>query len=193
MGWPAGLCRGRVQGPWFPEYFRFMTENKTPQRPDRGRVSGADVAEALADVLKDQNQKAKDRLDASPRGKKKASPGTWAAFVLAMGLSGYVWIGSPSWLDTAPSALPPALVEAGLRMEVFQHAVLIEEFREAEDRLPNDLSEAADASSEVEYDQIDAQNYRLTLASQDRTVEYVSTGSLEAFLGNSLQVIRHGG
>jgi len=78
-------------------------------------------------------------------------------------------------------------------MEVFQQALLIEEFREAEDRLPNDLSEAGDASSEVEYDQIDAQDYRLTLASQGRTVEYVSTGSLDAFLGNSLQVIRHGG
>jgi len=170
-----------------------MTEDKTPQRPDRGRVSGADVAEALADVLKDQNQKAKDRLDAPPKGKKRTSPGTWAAFVLAMGLSGYVWIGSPSWLDTAPPALPPALVEAGFRMEVFQQALLIEEFREAEDRLPDDLSEAGDASSEVEYVQIDARDFRLNLAGQGRTVEYVSTGSLEAFLGNSIQVIRHGG
>ncbi len=64
-------------------------------------------------------------------------------------------------------------------MEVFQQALLIEEFLENEGRLPNDLSEAGDPFSEVEYNRIDARAYRLGFAGQGGRVEYVSTEPLE--------------
>ncbi|MFH1764727.1 MAG: hypothetical protein ABIF09_11090 [Gemmatimonadota bacterium] len=152
------------------------------------------MADVLADVLKDQNEKAKRRQDLpSEMKRRKTSPATWVALVGFSIFSGYIWIGSPSWLDPAPPTISSALADAGLRMEVFQQALRIEEFREAEGRLPNDLSEAGDPFSEVEYSRIDARAYRLSFAGPGGRVEYVSTESLDAFLGNSLQVIRHGG
>lgn len=150
------------------------------------------MADALADVMKDQNEKAKIR-QAGPSKKRKTSPATWMAFFILSALSAYVWFGSPPWLAPSPPSLSPALADAGLRMEVFQQALLIEAFREVEGRLPSDLAEAGNALTEVEYDRIDALNYRLGLAGQTGAVEYVSTESLDAFLGNSLQVVRQGG
>jgi len=169
-----------------------MKEN--PKGSPAGRVSGRDMADALADVLRDQNEKAKSRLDApSTKKKRKTSPATWVVFVVFSVLLGYIWFASPSWLNTAPPVPSPALADAGLRMEVLGQALLIEEFREAEGRLPNDLSEAGDPFSEVEYDRVDARDYRLRFAGRGGAVEYVSTESLDVFLGNSLQVIRQGG
>lgn len=170
-----------------------MIMRKDPRGSPAGRVSGKDMADALADVLRDQNEKARSRLDAPYEKKRKTSPATWVVFVACSVLLGYVWFASPSWLNTAPPVLSPALAAAGLRMEVFGQALLIEEFREAEGRLPNDLSEAGDPYSEVEYYRVDAQDYRLRFAGRGGAVEYVSTESLEVFLGNSLQVIRDGG
>ena len=152
------------------------------------------MADALADVLKDQDEKAKSRIAAPSREKRrKTSPFTWVMLVVSSGLSGYVWLASPSWLEPPPPVLSPALAEAGLRMEVLQQALLIEGFREAEGRLPNDLSEAGDPYSEVDYRRIDARNYRLRFAGEGGAVEYVSTEPLDVFLGNSVQVIRRGG
>ncbi|TFH66154.1 MAG: hypothetical protein E4G90_05030 [Gemmatimonadales bacterium] len=171
-----------------------MNTSSGPKRPDKGRVSGKEMANVLADVLKDQNEKAKRRQDLpSDKKRRKTSPVTWVALVGFSIFSAYIWIVSPSWLDPAPPAISSTLADAGLRMEVFQQAVLIEEFLENEGRLPNDLSEAGDPFSAVDYNRIDARAYRLSFAGQGGRVEYVSTEPLDAFLGNSLQVIRQGG
>ena len=171
-----------------------MNMSENPKGSPAGRVSGRDTADALAAVLRDQKEKAQSRLDSpSKRKKRKTSPATWVAFVVFAALSGYIWFVSPPWLYTAPPSPSPALSDAGLRMEVLGQALLIEEFREAEGRLPNDLSEAGDPFSEVEYDRIDARDYRLRFSGRGGEVEYFSTESLDLFLGNSLQVIRQGG
>ena len=121
------------------------------------------------------------------------SPRTWVAFLLLSVFSGYLWIGSPSWLQpTPPDPMAPALEEAGLRMEVFLQALLIEEFRDQEGRLPNSLSEAGDPFSEVEYIRGNSQDYRLTFAGPGGAVEYASTDSLELFLGDAPRIIREG-
>lgn len=113
--------------------------------------------------------------------------------MLLMGLSGYIWFGSPSWLASGPAPISPALAEAGARMEIFHEALLVEDFIEAEGRLPTDLIEAGDSFPEVQYQQVDPTTYRLTLAGPGGEVEYVSNDSLELFLGEAEQVIRTGG
>jgi len=171
-----------------------MNMREDPKSSPAGRVSGRDVADALADVLRDQNEKAKSRLDApSKGGKRKTSRATWAVFVVSSALLGYVWLGSPSWISTSPPLPSPAMADAGLRMEVFGQALLIEEFRETEGRLPNDLSEAGDPFSEVEYHRIDARDYRLNFAGRGGTVESASTETLATVLGNARRGIRLGG
>lgn len=151
------------------------------------------MADALADVLKDQGDKAKRRKEVASRRRRTTPPVTWVAFVLLSIISGYLWIGSPSWLHPAPpDPISPALEDAGLRMELFHQALLVEGFRSREGRLPNSLSEAGDPFSEVEYHQVNGQAYRLVSAGGLGRVEYASTDSLELFLGDAAQVIEAG-
>jgi len=170
-----------------------MSLGRPSKRPVTDRVSGREMADALADVLKDQTKKGEERGEAPPSRGRKTSPAVRIALIIFSVLSGYVWFGSPSWLAYAPPGIPEALAEAGLRMEVFQQAVLVEEFLEDEDRLPNDLAEAGDPFTEVEYHKIDAQTFRLASSAGGQAVEYLSTESLEVFLGDAPQIIRGGG
>ena len=177
-------------------YFLLMNTNGDGPNQPKGSGSGREIADALAEVLKDQSEKAKKRVATKPQPKKKTAPLTWGALVVFSAASAYIWLGSPSWLDPSPPAPPPTLAEAGLRMEVFQEALLVEEFREREGRLPVDLAEAGDPDSEVAYARMDDGTYRLLLEGLSQSpagVEYVSTDSLEGFLGNSLQTIHQGG
>ena len=168
--------------------------SEPPKRPPAERVSGRDMADALADVLRDQSEKAQRREGQGPRGKRTTSAGSWVALIILSLFSAYLWFGSPSWLQPrAPDPISPALEDAGLRMEIFDQALLVEDFRDREGRLPNSLSEAGDPFSEVDYLRGDGQTYRLTAAGMSGTVEYTSTDSLELFLGDAPQVIRGGG
>ena len=168
--------------------------SEPPKRPSAERVSGKDMADALADVLKDQSEKAQLRQKRGARGKKTTSTFTWVALIILSIFSAYLWVGSPSWLQPrAPDPISPALEDAGLRMEVFHQALLVEDFREREGRLPNSLSEAGDPFSEVDFVRGDGQTYRLTASGASGTVEYASIDSLELFLGDAPQVIRGGG
>jgi hypothetical protein len=168
--------------------------NQNPNRPEAGRVSGKEMADTLAEVLRDQNEKAKGwQKSPDGHGRRKTSPFTWVVLFAGLFLSGFVWFAPPSWLDPSPTPLSPALTEAGLRMEVFQQALLVKQFLENQGRLPDDLAEAGAPYTEVGYQKIDAGRYRLTLFSPVASVEYLSTDSLETFLGNSLQIIRQGG
>lgn len=175
-------------------YFFSMSKKQNPQGPGSGRVSGKEMADALADVLQEQTKKADVwRSPGRHGGERKSSLITWVVLLLLLGGSGYVWFGSPAWLAAGPPPIPPTLVEAGLRIEIFQEALRVEDFLQAEGRLPKDLTEAGDPYAGVEYQQVDPATYRLALAGPRGVVEYVSTDSLELFLGDAEQVIRTGG
>jgi hypothetical protein len=151
------------------------------------------MAETLAEVLKEQKTKAEEWEKPTSPGKKRTSPASWVVLLLLTGVSGYVWFGNPSWLRYSPPPIAPELADAGMRMEIFQHALLVEEFYVSEGRLPNDLLEAGGPSGAVEYEQLGARDYRLALPGPEGEVEYVSTETLETFLGNAAQIIRQGG
>lgn len=175
-------------------YFFSMSKQQNPKGSGSDRVSGKEMADALADVLQEQSKKSDGRQSSGGSGgKKKTSPAAWILLVLFSVFSGYIWLGSPSWLASGPPPPPPALVEAGIRLEIFQEALLVEDFLNAEGRLPEDLNEAGDPYAEVEYQQVDPTTYRLALAGPEGIVEYVSRDSLELFLGDAEMVIRTGG
>ncbi len=180
-----------------PHYIPAMNAKNTPKRSGADPVSGREMADALADVLQEQKEKVAKRKEAPTRPENKTSPAVWVAFALFTAISAYVWFGSPAWLSADPDPVPPSLAEAGLKMEVFYQAVLVEDFLEAEGRLPNDLAEAGDPFSEVEYVKIDARTYRLALAGLGEAsgveVEYLSTDPLDSFLGDAPRRIRMGG
>ncbi len=71
-----------VRRPELRDYFSIMNTSSGPKRPDKGRVSGKEMADALADVLKDQNERAKSRQGhPSDKKRRKTSPVTWVALV----------------------------------------------------------------------------------------------------------------
>ena len=171
-----------------------MNRNQNSNRPGAPRVSGKEMADTLADVLKQQEKKAEGwREPTTKRANRRTSPLTWVVLIVGAVSSGYVWIAPPAWLDTSPAPISPALAEAGLRMEVFQQALLVGQFLSDRGRLPDDLAEAGAPSSGVEYQKIDAEVFRLTLSSPVASVEYLSTDSLDSFLRDSFQIIRQGG
>lgn len=153
------------------------------------------MAGALADVMKDQAQKAQSQKAAETQGKKrrKTHPITWGAFILFSAFSAYIWIASPEWLESGPDPLPAALVDAGLRMEVYQQALLINRFVDVSQRLPRGLEDLGGPETRVTYAPLGGLDYRLELTGPQGTVAYVSTEPLDQFLGNSRQIIRQGG
>jgi hypothetical protein len=80
-----------------------------------------------------------------------------------------------------------------MRMEIFQSALVVEEFLENQGRLPDGLEEAGEPEAEVQYEALDGETYRLSLAGPHGSLEYVSSDSLELFLGDAVQIIRTGG
>ena len=108
-------------------------------------------------------------------------------------LSLYLWFGSPSFLATGlVEPIPPALEEAGLRMEVHLQTLNVEEFLQKEGRLPNSLSEAGDPFTVVEYERLDRRTFRLWAPGPAGIIEYASGDSLELFLGETKAVILRG-
>ncbi len=167
--------------------------SRSDPSPDDYPVQKADAAvyQAVADVLQDQAERAIARTQAPAPTAAGGGPLVWAALVLLTTLSAYLWIAPPGWL-AGPAALPPPLelVEAGRRMEVYLQALNVEDFLEREGRLPNSLAEAGDPFSEVTYQRLDADGYRLTLAWEEDSLSYQSGEPLEGFLGNAVEIIR---
>ena len=172
-----------------------MNTNEDSRDREPDRVSGREMAGALADVMKQQADKAQSLREAEA-GRKRArrtSPVTWVLFVVLSAISAYVWIGSPEWLESGPAPVPPALAEAGLRMEVFEHALMVNDYLAASGRLPRDLSEAGIEETNVAYARVDDVRYRLELSGPLGSVEYDSDEPLDLFVDDALQVIRQGG
>lgn len=171
-----------------------MNERKKPESSTSGRVSGREMADALADVMKDQNEKAASREVAGARAERRTSPVTWVAFLLLSAFSGYLWLGSPSWLQPeTPNPVTPALHDAGLRMEIYNQALLVESFKGLQGRLPNSLAEAGDPFTVVQYERLDGDRYRLIMTGEGEALEYRSGDPLLEFLGDAPRVIEEGG
>ena len=157
-------------------------------------AAGSEIAEALVDVMQDQAHRAKARAEVSGPRAKRAGPVLGVLLVLLSLFSAYLWFGSPAVLQPEPlDPITPELEAAGLRMEVFLQASAVEEFQAREGRLPTTLAEAGDPYTEVVFEAVGANRYRLRLSSPSTTVEYDSVDPLEGFLGNAVEVVIWGG
>ena len=171
-----------------------MNDPKEPSEfTEDGAVSGY-IADAVANVMKEQAEKEAARDEILLPLDQPPSAVPWIVLGVLSILSLYLWFGSPSFLATGvPEPLPPTLVEAGLRMEVYHQALKVNGFYQRERRLPNSLAEAGDPYSNVAYQRLDPRSYRLWIAGTEGSIEFASTDSLSLFLGNAPQVIGGGG
>jgi len=170
-----------------------MNEKTPPPERSGDYVPKSEIADALADVLEDQKTRKRIREGARGPGSRRGGPAGTVALVLLALVSAYLWFGSPSWLDTSgDNPVDPQLLAAGARMEIYLQALRLEAFRSREGRLPQSLAEAGGNDSDVEYERLDGQRYRLSMTGPAGVVSYMSTSPLDDFLGDAVTVIRGG-
>jgi hypothetical protein len=109
--------------------------------------------------------------------------------ILLLGVSGYLWLSPPAWIRPQPIPVPPPAVrEAGKRFSMILQAQRIEHFRLLKGRLPTTLAEAGEPIEGIDYAVLTGATYSLQSA-RDPALRYVSTDSLNKFVGGSIEVL----
>jgi hypothetical protein len=173
--------------------FPVMTTPDPNRRESPPRATGREFAEALDEVIRDQDKKAqaRGRREGDSGGRKKPSPPrAWLTLLGASVLSLFLWLGSPAWLGPGPlPQAPPRVVEAGLRVEVHSQAMRLQGFLQREGRLPGALTELGPPPPGMGYERLSPREFRLWMESGEIRVDYSSSESLEAFLGDARRTI----
>ena len=106
----------------------------------------------------------------------------------------YSWVARPEFL-WGPKAgpLPPAQHDANMRFAMFLLAQRIEGYRAAQGNYPATLAELGESIPGVAYSLGSDGVYQLRAVENGQTIEYRSNQSLNAFVGNALNVIQGGG
>ncbi|HSW29893.1 MAG TPA: hypothetical protein VLH75_10465 [Longimicrobiales bacterium] len=168
-----------------------MSDLPPPEPVDPVRyVSEEQVrARALAEVLRDQAERAEtalateERRDRRDRVRRGVLVGTW--LVVA-----WVWVATPSWLRVEPPPKPPVAVEAqSLRLNVFLQSQAIEAYRLQRGRLPFVLQEAGPPFRGMEYRRFDSRSYELQGRSDRVILRYHSDQPAMEFVGNATDVL----
>ncbi len=168
-----------------------MTDQPPPKPVEPVRyVSEEQVrARALAEVLRDQAERAEAALEAEGRRDRRARLrrgvllGTWAVVA-------WVWIASPSWFRVEPPPKPPVAVEAqSLRLNVFLQSQAIEAYRAQRGRLPFVLQEAGPPFRGMEYRRFDSRSYELQGRSDRVILRYHSDQPAQEFVGAAAEML----
>lgn len=156
-----------------------------PGDPRRRVSDELERARALADVLRDQEERiavavlGEERRQRRAGGRRGALAVTWLAVA-------YIWLGSPSWLSIEPPPQPSVMDEArALRLNVFFQSQKIEAYRMTRGRLPYVLEEAGPPFRGIEYRRTDSRYYELRGESDRVHVRYESQRSALDFVGDA--------
>jgi hypothetical protein len=112
-------------------------------------------------------------------------------FLATAALGVYALVATPAWLITPPPPPEsPVMVEASLRVAMWQEALYVERYRNEEGRLPVDLVEAgAPHVNGVFYHQVGDGSYLITGSSGQLDLVLRAEESFDDFLGESLKII----
>ena len=163
---------------------------ETPRKPPRDWESASEYGELLAEVMDDQAKRAVRRGKSStPRGGRMPRA---AAPVLAV-ISLWLWVFPPTVLQPMPPPpVPVALVEAGLRVEMYLQLTRIQKYLAANGKLPEPLEDAGEVTEAVRYSPLVGSVFRLLGQVNGITVEYLSTQPAEELLADAKLVISRG-
>lgn len=160
-----------------------------PVDPVRYISEEQERARALAEVLRDQTERAEsairadERRDRRRRRRKHALVVTWVAVA-------YVWVATPSWLTVEPPPLPTVAEEArSLRVNVFLQSQAIEAYRIERGRLPYVLQEAGPPFRGMEYRRTDSRTYELRGRSDRVLLRYHSEQPSHDFVGAAADLL----
>lgn len=167
----------------------------TDQNPEQ--PTPADRSRERADVLREVTEHVA-RKQASAQVAAPRSDGTGRMIrivnVLILAFAGYVWLGTPSWVQVErPPGPPPEELESALRLSMYIQVQQIESFRRQNDRIPSSLQEVGPSLSGMHFQRLGRGAYRLTGINDEITLVYSSSQSLAEFVGNSDELLFGGG
>jgi len=114
----------------------------------------------------------------------------WTGLTLAGACAGYVAGVQPDWaFPNKPVAESPELTVASMRLSLVRERQRVEAFRQREGRLPTSLTEAGGTATNIEMVAQPGNGYLLRTVQNGTALELRSSEPLDAFLGNSLQLI----
>ena len=168
-----------------------MADDPIKDADPRRQVSEEqDRARALANVMRDQSERADAALETELRRQKRTRTRRSALIVVWVGMA-YVWFGTPAWLTVTP---PPAQTigeEAqSLRLNVFLQTQQIEAYRMTRGRLPYVLEEAGPPFQGMEYRRRDSRSYDLSGASSRVHMRYGSEIPPLDFVGEAADLLQ---
>jgi len=106
-------------------------------------------------------------------------------------LSIWLWAFPPAALIPEVPTIPPAVQEAGLRMNMLIQVNQIQQFRSDYGRLPENLDELGDRPDGVQYTRLSDGTFQLRGKSGDVTVDWESTESVDELVDvESLAIVR---
>lgn len=156
-----------------------------PVDPVRYVSEEQERARALAEVLRDQAERADVARDSEERRERRrrirrgALITTWVAVA-------YVWIATPSWLRVEAPPEPTVAEEAqALRVNVFLQTQAIEAYVLERGRLPYVLQEAGPPFRGMEYRRRDSRTYDLQGRTDRVILRYSSQESPFSFVGTA--------
>ena len=164
-----------------------MEQRPTPSPP--GEDSKNALLEARELLVRDEAERRANSKDDSLEPKKSRLLPLLFAATIALGL--YALVSKPAWLITPPpTPESPAIVEASLRVAMWQQALHVERYRSDEGRLPVDLGQAgAPDMTGVSYHQVGKDSYLITGNNGEVDLVLQSEESFDDFLGESLKII----
>ena len=157
-----------------------------------GRDSKTSLLEAAQAVMKDREARSAAEREARmhPKVRRRLSVMTlFGALGFLLVVLQPVWLAGP----TKPPPETPAISAASLRLGMLRERQRILDFIRTKRRLPTTLAEVGTDLPGLGYEPGDNQTFRLFAQSGDSIVLLYSTDSMQAFLGNSLQVIKNRG
>lgn len=114
----------------------------------------------------------------------------WACMAVFVAVGGGVLVLRPEWVyPVPPPEESPALTDASLRLAMVRERQRVQAFVQQNGALPSSMAEAGGTLAGLVLIPEVGSGYLLRYSGVGQVLELRSTDSLEAFLGNSLQVI----
>ena len=166
---------------------RSMDEEQIDESAPPGRHRSSEYGDALSDVLKDQVRRGELRSAAAPKPKRtRVHPSVPPTLAL---LSIWLWVFPPSALIPEVPTIPPAVQEAGLRMEMFIQFNNILRYRSEHGNLPDGLDDLGDRPDGVQYTRLADGVFQLSGRTGDVIVDYTSTEPVADLLADATAIV----
>ena len=167
------------------------------EQPPAASQGPDDMKKALAEArelaVRDEAERLAKSREEVPKTKEARLLPYMFIVVVAFGL--YALAAQPTWLITPPPPPEsPRIVEASLRVAMWQQALHVERYRDEKGRLPVDLGQAgAPNMAGVSYHQIGEESYLITGSNGNADLVLRSEEPFEDFLGESMKTLANRG